>query len=138
MTSLSIVSEGHLIWQEKEHATILVHTTDTTHHMSEEEKGWKYYLKLTLILIMIVAIVSITVGFLVPNSPIIQPLLSTIEWIQSQPLWLKCIFMLLLFLVALTFGVPSTPLELCSGFIFGFLLGSTVAMIGASKFYHYY
>ena len=99
---------------------------------NDEKKTWTYYVKLVLIIIMVVIIVGVTIAFLIPNSPVKEPMLQAIEWLQNQPTWTKGLLMVGLFLIALPIGIPSTPLELCSGFIFGWLWGSIFAMIGAS------
>ena len=101
----------------------------------KKEKTWFDYAKTGVIILMILIIIIVPVSCFIPNSPTLRWILHALEWLQSQPLWLKGTIMVLILAIGIPIGGPVTPLELCSGFIFGFWLGSFFAGLGMSLFF---
>ena len=88
--------------------------------------------KLSLSILLLVLLVGFLIACAVPGSPVLQWLLDAVEWIDGLPRAWSCVLMVELYSIVIPFGIPITPLNLVSGFLFGFWVGSIVAIVGTS------
>jgi uncharacterized membrane protein YdjX (TVP38/TMEM64 family) len=107
--------------------------------MKEEEvielpaqKDVWYYVKMGLVVLLVIVVIGVGIASVIPDSPVLGALFRLLEWIQRQPYHVSGSIMVLIFVVGVPIGAPVTILELVSGFIFGFWLGSLFAGIGIS------
>jgi len=79
----------------------------------------------TLAIIVLAVILSV-----IPDSPVNDALELTLNWIDSIPLGWQILAVLALYYISTPFGMPITPINVASGFFFGFFLGVGVALVG--------
>mmetsp|Transcript_62645 Transcript_62645/g.136033 ORF Transcript_62645/g.136033 Transcript_62645/m.136033 type:complete len:304 (-) Transcript_62645:305-1216(-) len=90
----------------------------------ESSDARKRLLKVCILIVIFVAILCMVI-FL----PVKSALLDASEWIQSIGV-LGYIVFVLAFTILIVFGLPSTSLEVMSGFLFGFWWSTVVTTIG--------
>jgi uncharacterized membrane protein YdjX (TVP38/TMEM64 family) len=89
-------------------------------------------IKLLVAIVLVALVVALLIACAVPGSPVLQWLLDTVEWIENLPRGWSCVLMIELYAIVIPFGIPITPLNLVSGFLFDLYLGSLVAITGTS------
>jgi len=88
------------------------------------------------VILRILLLIGILAGFLVlicaylTSDAVEDETTEAFLWLQQMPTWISALTMILLYMVSLAFFCPGTPFNLASGFLFGFALGATVAIIG--------
>ncbi len=68
--------------------------------------------------------------FLIPDSQVQVLVLDALDWLQNVPTGIGTTVLTIIIIVFLIFGIPVTPLNLASGFLFGFFLGGFVTVLG--------
>eukprot|EP01095_Lingulamoeba_sp_RSL-Kostka_P011739 TRINITY_DN454_c5_g1_i1.p1 TRINITY_DN454_c5_g1~~TRINITY_DN454_c5_g1_i1.p1 ORF type:complete len:296 (+),score=49.34 TRINITY_DN454_c5_g1_i1:128-1015(+) len=93
--------------------------------------SWKGWIKLILAGLLITIFITVVILCLIPDSPVLGWIFDVLNWISELPDWLSYILMIEVYGFLIPFGAPITPLNLVAGFLFGWLWGSVVGIVGA-------
>lgn len=80
--------------------------------------------------IMLSVVVALFVLSLIPGSPVTGFIVNLLQEINAVPFYWKLLAMWLFYLLSAPFGLPVTPLNLACGFLFGFVYGVLIAIVG--------
>jgi uncharacterized membrane protein YdjX (TVP38/TMEM64 family) len=84
-----------------------------------------------VLLVILLSGVAVFFGLLLGSDKVQTASVSVLHWLEALPKWISILLTAFLYAMALIFFMPGTPFNLAAGFLFGWVVGTDVALGGA-------